>query len=609
MSAGLRPWLFLLCGMLGSAKTAAGPEPTPQRLVLFADRDDDDDNGRADATEQRLDAQAATDVRWLSSTELPPGAERPAFAASAALRWVAADGRVLAAGTRPPLGVRKLGLQGLRAGSERLSLGDESLELSVVELTAFDALGARVDLSTSHASLSRVLPLGLSHGDPAGTDRDALRWMVMGERSALPERVNIVSLRPDGRELDLLSDVELRGLPCPERSPAGLSCRATPLIRATADRIDRGHPQSADRSLQAEVGGRIAVHVSSGKAASIRVGGPRSTALGAIERFRSRMRVHVLRATVGGAPAVGVDAPSALELVRADVDTASLLWGQCGIHFGTGEQVPVQLVDPPPAHLIAVGCGLGLPASGGQIRLRIGGAAVQAPTYAGETPEAVALRLAAVLRRSGMSVLQSSNPRIEPGAFATSDLSVRTNERLATVERDGAFPVSSDPSLEVCIGAVDLSDGLAHFTDFNAIAGTLEERTLIKAYADRDSSTIDVFVVPTFSGVGRVGESFLDMPGASIHNTVLIDREAIRAGARSHVLAHELGHLLLDMPGHPDDYGVDQPSSLMDSDATDPTIFGPRRLSVPECERAVRQRGPGAAAPLLSAWPLFTRGR
>ncbi|HYO97888.1 MAG TPA: hypothetical protein VER33_25455 [Polyangiaceae bacterium] len=607
MSARLRPWLLLSCGMLASGTTAAQPELSPQRWVLFAERDDDDDNGRADAAEPRLDAQAATDVRWLSSSELPPAAERPAFAASAALRWVAADGRVLAAGSKP-LGVRKLGLQGLRAGFERLSLGDKSLELSVVEVVALDALGTRVDLSTSHASLSRVLPAGLSHSDPV-TDRDALRWMLVGDRSALPERVNIVSLRPDGRELDLLSDVELRGLPCPDGTAAGLTCRATPLIRATADRIDRGHPQSADRSLQAEVGGRIAVHVGSGKATSIRVGGPRNTALGAIERFRSRMRVHVLRATVGGAPAVGADAPSALELVRADVDTASLLWGQCGIHFGNGEQVPVQLVDPPPAHLIAVGCGLGLPASGGQIRLRIGGAAVQAPTYAGETPEAVALRLAAVLRRSGLSVLQSSNPRIEPGAFATSDLSVRTNERLATVERDGAFPLSSDPSLEVCIGAVDLSDGLAHFTDFNAVAGTLEERTLIKAYADRDSSTIDVFVVPTFSGVGRVGESFLDMPGASIHNTVLIDREAIRAGARSHVLAHELGHLLLDMPGHPDDYGVDQPSSLMDSDATDPTIFGPRRLSVSECERALRQRGPGAAAPLLSAWPLFTRGR
>lgn len=59
------------------------------------------------------------------------------------------------------------------------------------------------------------------------------------------------------------------------------------------------------------------------------------------------------------------------------------------------------------------------------------------------------------------------------------------------------------------------------------------------------------------------------------------------------------------MPGHPDDYGVDSPSSLMDADAADPTIFGPRRLSVSECERALRQSGPSAPVPLLSAWPLY----
>jgi len=45
----------------------------------------------------------------------------------------------------------------------------------------------------------------------------------------------------------------------------------------------------------------------------------------------------------------------------------------------------------------------------------------------------------------------------------------------------------------------------------------------------------------------------------------------------------------------------------MDADATDPTIFGPRRLSVAECERALRESGPGAAIPLLEAWPMTGR--
>jgi hypothetical protein len=110
--------------------------------------------------------------------------------------------------------------------------------------------------------------------------------------------------------------------------------------------------------------------------------------------------------------------------------------------------------------------------------------------------------------------------------------------------------------------------------------------------------------VPSFSRTGRIGESFIYADGSSVRNAVIIDRAGIRAGARSFALAHELGHILLDMPGHPDDYGVDQPSSLMDADAADPTIFGPRRLSVADCERAIRQSGPTAPVPLLQPWPL-----
>jgi hypothetical protein len=250
-----------------------------------------------------------------------------------------------------------------------------------------------------------------------------------------------------------------------------------------------------------------------------------------------------------------------------------------------------------------------LPASGGALRFRVGKKPIDVPTLAGESPLAVAMRLADALRTRGFGAAISRNPRIEPGALETVDVLIRQGEALAELEPDGDAPLSSDRSLSVCIGSVDLSDGLSHFTDHDARAGTLEERTLVKAYADRDPGTLEVFVVPAFSGRGRVGESFLDSEGAGVQNTVIVDRAAIRAGARSHVLSHELGHVLLDMPGHPDDYGVDQPSALMDSDATDPSIFGPRRLSVAECERAIRQRGPESPAPLLELWPLFTPSR
>jgi hypothetical protein len=165
-------------------------------------------------------------------------------------------------------------------------------------------------------------------------------------------------------------------------------------------------------------------------------------------------------------------------------------------------------------------------------------------------------------------------------------------------------PLSSDATLSVCLGEVSLGDGLAHFDDLDAVAGTIEERALVKAYQDDDPGTIDVFVVPSFSKTGRIGESFIDTDGSAIQNVVIVDRAGIRAGSRSYALPHEIGHVLLDMPGHPDDFGVDRPWVLMDADAADATIFGPRRLSVGDCERAVRQSGPASGSSLLVPWPL-----
>ncbi|HWA74847.1 MAG TPA: hypothetical protein VG937_21035 [Polyangiaceae bacterium] len=587
-------------------KARSNPPPTPQ-VVLFADSDDDDDDGVPDGTQARLPNAALEDVRWLGTPELP----RPASATpilSPIVRFVADHQGVPVGGVSPPA-ARRIGLQGLAPGRTHLLLGGRGLDVSVVEFAAIDAHGTRVELTRSHASISRVLPSFLSNDDAGASDQDALRWLAVGEEDSLPEHVDVASLGADGKQLDALLRIELWELPCPPSVPQGLACRATPLIRATADRIDRGHPESSGRSLRAEVGGKLSVRVAGRKGASIRVGGPRLTAVGPIERLRARLNVHLLRSTPGGAPAVGGDDARAVSLVQNEVATASLLWGQCGVHFGLERELKVVLVDPPPPYLVAIGCGLGLPASGGEIRLKAGGRPLRVPTREGEVPVLIADRVAEALRAAGFNAEVSRNPRIEPGALESADVLVRRGESLATVERDGAFPISSDPSLSVCVGAVDLSDGLSHFADADAVSGTLEERTLIKAYADRDPATIDVFVIPAFSSSGRVGESFLDGSGAAVHNTVLVDRAAILSGARSHVLAHELGHVLLDMPGHPDDYGVDQPTALMDSDATDPSIFGPRRLSVEECERAVRTRGPLSPWPLLEAWPLVTPAR
>jgi hypothetical protein len=379
-------------------------------------------------------------------------------------------------------------------------------------------------------------------------------------------------------------------------------------VRATSDLIDRSHPGSYTRSIRAEVGGRLIVRAEGKKAASIRVGGPRNTAIGPLGRYRGRLRIRILRLGSGGAPAIGGNEKGAIALALDEVRTANGLWGQCGIHFGYGEGLDIAVVEPPPPHLIAIGCNLGLPASGGEIRFRAGGKRFKVATRVGQSPTEVANAVAAAVRAAGLSAIVSANVRISPGALRTADVLVRDAAGgLVEVRTDAdAGPgLSTDATLNACLGEVDLADGLTHFTDFDAIAGTVEERSLIKAFDDGDPATIEVFIIPNFAMSGRIGESFIHADGSSVRNAVIIDRAGIRAGSRSFALAHELGHILLDMPGHPDDFGVDSSTSLMDADAADPTIFGPRRLTVAECERAIMQSGPRAPIPLLAEWPLF----
>ncbi len=473
-----------------------------------------------------------------------------------------------------------------------------------LEVFPVDAEGRRLDVRTSHASLSRVLPDPLLPATTHG-DADALSWVVAGAAAALPTRLDFVATSPGGVVIDRLDEVLLRTVPCPRGVARDRSCAATLPIRATADRIDRSHPAVVTRSLQARVGGRIAVRVGDDEVVSIPVGGPRQSALGALERYRARVRMHLVRIDPGGAPPVGGDDAGALELARREVAAASAIWGQCGVYFD--DDVAVGVVDPPPPYLLAVGCELGLPASGGEIALRVDDHPIRVPTQARETPAQVAWRVAGAIRGAGYQVDISPNARVGSGALRTVDLIVSRGGRRATLTPEGTRPVSTDPSLSVCIGAVDLSDGLTHFTDFTAAAGTIEERTLVKAFADTDPGTIDVVVIPAFAQTSRIGESFIRGDGSSIRNVVIIDRSAVHSRAHSQTLAHEIGHVFLDMPGHPDDYGIDRPELLMDSDAADATIFGPRRLELAECERALRQSGPTAPVPLLEAVPLERR--
>jgi hypothetical protein len=237
--------------------------------------------------------------------------------------------------------------------------------------------------------------------------------------------------------------------------------------------------------------------------------------------------------------------------------------------------------------------------------LRIDEKSVEIRTEEGASPRSLARRLSFAIEKAGFSATISDNSRITPGALPTSDVLVkRRNGTPAVVRSPEEGVVSSDRTLGVCLGAVDLSDGLQHFTDGDAVAGSLEERALLKYLDDGDPTTVEVVFVPSFATGGRIGESFIRGDRSSLSNMVIEDRAGIRSDRIAFALAHELGHVLLDVPGHSDDFGVDSPTRLMDSDSADPSAFGPRRLSVDECARAVRASGPAALVPILKTWPL-----
>ncbi|HEY4119011.1 MAG TPA: hypothetical protein VGM56_14195, partial [Byssovorax sp.] len=376
-------------------------------------------------------------------------------------------------------------------------------------------------------------------------------------------------------------------------------------VRAAADDVDRDHPLVAKRSVRAELGGALAALSPSGdKLQMIRVGGPRATTAGAIDRLRAKLKVILVRSTPGGPPPVGGDDAGALAVARSEVDKANSLWAACGVSFGRPKDVDMTIVDPPRPHMIAVGCDHGLPASGGELHVRVDGREITARIARGARPDAAARVLASAIRAAGVNAIVSENAPMAAGAFGAVDVLVRRRAGgLAVVEPPATGPVSTDATLTACIGRVDLDDGLQHFGDVDALAGTVEERALIKAF-DVAPDVARVFFIPAFAGGGRIGESFIRADGGAIRDVVIEDRAGVRADRTSFALAHELGHLLLDDPGHPDDYGFDTPTRLMDADAANGSAFGPRRLILDECARAVRQVGPRSPRPLLEPWPL-----
>jgi len=572
------------------------------RVVLIADRDDDDADDKPDAEADVLAPSARVDLLTLDARYV--GATLTPRSGSESAR-VLVQGKPLAWGERIPAGAQ---LQGVVPGHVSLlaSLGQREWTLAI----AVHGIGLRdgnkrpVDMARERASLERTPPsrVDLDDADHEFDDPDALRVLTASPEGTTVDALTVDSLSADGATLDVLRDVKLTSVTCDPGLASGTTCSASAPLRLAVDDVDRSHPLVVTRSLRAEVGGALLVRDAKGKKLqAIRVAGPRTSSAGPLGRHRLTIHPVVMRLTPGGAPAVGGTDVGAIAALRQELALASATWGQCGFTLGPVTQMDVKVMSPPPPYLVAIGDDVGMPASGGELLFKIDGRLVSVTTKKGWSTRQVALELQRAAQRTGVTATLSENARISAGAAPSVDVAMkRPGGQLATVE----LVSSSDKTLSVGIGAVDLTDGLQHFGDTDSVAGTLEERALVKAVDDGDPRTIELVVIPFFSGGGRIGESFIASDGSSMRNVIIIDRAGVRARRTSLTLAHELGHVILDEPGHPDDYGIDTPTLLMDSDASDSSPFGPRRITSDECGRAIRQSGPAARLPLLTEWKL-----
>jgi hypothetical protein len=381
-------------------------------------------------------------------------------------------------------------------------------------------------------------------------------------------------------------------------------------LRLVGDEVDVRAQGVRDRVLHVALRDRVVIRYRAQSGAlttEYRVGEPGSSK--SVRAARSvTLAVRILRVRPGGLPSVGVDDESAIRLGREQVRVANEIWLQCFVSFGDPREADVRIVDPPPPTMIAVADGDGLPArGGGVVRFRVNGKLIPLiRTQRGATPSQTAWSIAQAVRRAGFAARVLENPPAEFGAGSSADVLVRSNDGgwvTITPATRGA-PIGSDVRQSVQVGEVDLLDGLTEFNNMNSRSGTLEERALIHALADDDPSTLELFLVNRFASASRQGEAFIRASGGPIQNVVVLDRNGIRQQRLAWTQAHEIGHVLLNQPYHPDNIGSDRPWLLMDADSSHGVVTGPKRLGQDECLRVRQQDASQVTGRLLRpfAW-------
>ncbi|MAQ14627.1 MAG: hypothetical protein CMN30_07505 [Sandaracinus sp.] len=598
---GLRPWMrrspLVLLAALGGRAEGAAQEPLGFRdagpLVVAVDEDDDDENGRRDHEDPAgpLFDAVAFQARGSGWATLETPAELVALRGE----------RPLGPTARIALPA-ELRLRALSPGRHTVVLrqgaNEARLAVQAIRLHFEDGAGP-VDPRTRALRPSSRIPndadLPRDPGAAESPDPAAFRVVATGAES----------LAREGTLHGLLRAVDAGGRR--GRLPVRLHARpdgtfASPWLRLVTDPLDATAPGVEGQLLEVRLRDAVEVDVH-GATQSVRVGRPGDED-GPLAARRARLRLHVLRER--GRAAVGRDTATARAWAADQVALASRAWTQCLVDFEASE---ILVHDAPPPALLSFGEPEGFLAAGGVVRLRANGTPIGPVSIpSGSTPLDAALRVAGALESAGFRARVTVNPRAEQAAGATADVLVHRGAALATLTPPERGPLTDDPRLRVVIPRVDLSDGLQEFDNRNATSGSLEERALVLPTGDDDPSTIEVYLVNRFTGETRQGEAFIEADEGALVNTVILDQRGLEQGPIALTHAHELGHVLLDHPFHPDDISDPAPWRLMSARSVDPTIRGPRRITEAECARARDRSGPGARPVLLAPHPS-PRGR
>jgi hypothetical protein len=431
--------------------------------------------------------------------------------------------------------------------------------------------------------------------DGASADGSPSRFRLVLEAPPGPPSLRVaVAAVPSagGRDRDALRDVPLE--------PFGEGRLATPWLVAVTALEDRRDPALAGRALRVRLDDRVEARVRRGggragrfsRAVTLPERAPEPLA-----RRRIALEATVLGREPGGPPVVGGDEAGAAAALGFQFAVLNEVLGPCAVWVGPPEEVPVRLAEPACSALIAVGDPLGLPSGGGEVRLEIDGRRL-APLRigAGYEPVETARVLAARIREAGFAALVSPNGRNPFAAHATADVVVsREDGSPAEVRPWEDFPLSSDPRQPIAVAGCAAGARLAAYDANGIAAGTAAERALVKIHGPRDPGTLGVFVVGALADGRKLGEAFVRSATAALGGSVILDWRALRGARQSFVLSHEVVHVLLDDPGHPDAAGDPRPELLMHSRAGS-ALHGPRRLTAEQCRAIRRGLPPGLSS-------------